>query len=87
MSDFCHYNGSEKDRILPCNNLVTINKIFCKQCFQIVTPAARANWRIAFPYDVPYDLVMGKVTHEDQAEMVLQFQEHITFAKKQQMLF
>jgi hypothetical protein len=84
--DTCHYDGSEEYRILPCINSVSPNKIFCRQCFQIVTPKARAAWRVAFPYDVPYQIA-SKATHEDQAEMILQFQEHITFAKRQLMLF
>jgi hypothetical protein len=78
----CAYPGSVKYDIPPCINLVTRNKIFCRQCFQLVTPEARKTWRIEFPYDVPYDIAA-----KDRKEAVLQFVQNITFAKRQLSLF
>lgn len=82
----CCYPGSRKYGIPECHNLVTENKIFCKSCFQIVSPAARTAWRLAFPYDVPYDVAM-KPSHADQREAILRFVENVTFAKRQLSLF
>lgn len=82
----CCYPGSVKYNIPPCENIVAMNKIFCKSCFQLVTPAARVAWRSAFPYDVPYELAT-KPSHEDQRIAVLTFVQHVTFAKRQLSLF
>lgn len=82
----CAYPGSLHYEIPPCQNLVTKNKIFCRKCFQSVTPAARKKWREVFPFDVAYDLVMMP-GREDQREQVLKFAQSVTFAKRQLSLF
>lgn len=82
----CAYAGSKEHHIPECKNLVNENKIFCKWCFQIVSTEARKNWKLAFPYDVPYDLAM-RASHADQRAAILRFQENITFAKRQLSLF
>jgi len=69
-----------------CKNLVTENKIFCESCFRLVTPEARKNWVLAFPYDVPYDIAM-KPDHEDQRKAIERMRVNIAFAKKQNSLF
>jgi hypothetical protein len=78
----CGYPGSVKYEIEPCQNLITQNKIFCRPCFQLVTTEARKNWRLAFPYDVPYDIGL-----RDRREEILSFVQCITFAKRQLSLF
>lgn len=82
----CAYPGSIRFGIEACRNLVTANKIFCKKCFQIVTPSARVAWKEAFPYDVPYEVAV-KPTNDDQREAILHFVENVTFAKRQLSLF
>ena len=82
----CAYPGSIKYGIAACQNLITENKIFCKRCFQIVTPEARRKWQDAFPYDVPYDVAV-KPSNQDQREAILTFVQCITFAKRQLSLF
>ena len=70
----------------PCPNLVTEHKIFCQFCFSTVTPEARKNWKIAFPYDVPYDVAM-KPSHEDQRKAIERMRENLAFVKRQTSLF
>ncbi len=78
--------GTRKCEAMGCKNLVTENKIFCHYCLSLVTPEARKNWLLAFPYDVPYDVAM-KPNHEDQRKAIERMRENITFAKKQKSLF
>jgi len=84
--DVLLWNGYEI-RFLPCKNEVTQNKIFCRDCFQSVTPQMRRNWGVVFPYDVPYDLVMKSPIHYDQKLVVEQMRKSITQAKLQLSLF
>lgn len=69
-----------------CQNRVNPKRIFCENCFRLVTPEARRNWLIAFPYDVEYALTM-KPGHSDQALAVTRMRENIRFAKRQISLF
>jgi hypothetical protein len=87
MTHPCNYSGSTQYKIAPCKNYCGEHKIFCVPCFRLAGPKARARWRLAFPFDVPYDLVMRNPNHADQKEVVLLLQESITFAKRQLALF
>lgn len=69
-----------------CENRVHPERIFCEDCFRLVTPEARKNWTLAFPYPVPYDLTM-KPGHADQAQAVKRMRANVAFAKRQISLF
>lgn len=78
--------GTRKCAYLPCPNLVTESKIFCRYCMAAVGPGERAIWRLAFPFDTPYDIAM-KPDHEDQARAIERMRQGLDLVRRQESLF